>query len=107
MNPLGAGKGRFKLVELYWTLADIPKKYRSKVDSIQLGVVVQEKLLKKYGYARIYKPLLEDMLKLEREYKTINRYESIKSRRGMKKVMTIHIILTELKQGRPTGKLRG
>ena len=65
MNPLGAGKGRFKLVELYWTLADIPKKYRSKVDSIQLGVVVQEKLLKKYGYARIYKPLLEDMLKLE------------------------------------------
>ena len=66
VNPLGAGKGRSKLVELYWTIADIPKEYRSKVDSINLGIVVQEKLLKKYGYARIYKPLIEDMLKLER-----------------------------------------
>ena len=65
VNPLGAGKGRFKLLELYWTLADIPKKYRSKVDSIQLGIVVQEKLLRKYGYAQIYKPLIEDMMKLE------------------------------------------
>ena len=66
VNPLGAGKGRSKLVELYWTIADIPKEYRSKVDSIHLGVVVQEKLLRKYGYKLIYKPLIEDMLKLER-----------------------------------------
>ena len=67
VNPLGAGRGKYKLVQLYWTLIDLPKKYRTKIDQIHLSITVQEKLLKKYGYKKIYFRLIQDMLKLERE----------------------------------------
>ena len=46
VNPLGAARGRHKLLQLYWTLADIPKMYRGRIDRIQLGIVIREKLLK-------------------------------------------------------------
>ena len=38
---------------------------RSKVDVIQLAIVVKESLVKKYGYPIIYKQLIQDMCKLE------------------------------------------
>ena len=62
---LGSGRGKSKLLQLYWTVADLPLKYRSKTDSMQLGLVIQEKLLKKYGYLKVYERLLRDMLELE------------------------------------------
>ena len=67
VNPLGAGRGKYKLVQVYWTLVDLPKKYRTRIDQIQLSITVQEKLLRKYGYKKIYFRLIQDMLKLERE----------------------------------------
>ena len=73
VNPLGAGRGRSKLVQMYWTLADIPKKMRSKVDRIQLAIVVKEKILKKYGYATIYHPLIQDMKELEQVGIIVNK----------------------------------
>ena len=65
VNPLGAGKGRQKVIQVFWSLTDIPKHLRSKVDVIQLALVVKESLVKKYGYPIIYKQLIEDMCKLE------------------------------------------
>ena len=65
VSPLGAGKGRQKLLQVFWSLAEIPKHLRSKVDVIQLAIVVKESLVKKYGYSIIYKQLIEDMCKLE------------------------------------------
>ena len=65
VSPLGAGKGRQKLLQVFWSLAEIPKHLRSKVDVIQLAIVVKESLVKKYGYSIIYKQLIQDMCKLE------------------------------------------
>ena len=65
-NPLGAARGRNKMVEMYFTLADYPKAYRSKVDRINLVLVVKEKVLKKHGYAKCYKPLIDDLIDIER-----------------------------------------
>ena len=64
-NPLGSGKGKHKITQIFWTLADIPRNQRSKIDKIQLALVVKEKLLKKYGEKIIYKSLVADLKKLE------------------------------------------
>ena len=42
-NPLGSGRGKHKIVQIFWTLADIPRYQRSKIDRIQLALVVKEK----------------------------------------------------------------
>ena len=67
VSPLGAGRGRHKVLQLFWTIGDIPKKYRSQVDTIQLGIVVKSNLIRKYGYRKIYKQLISDLNILERE----------------------------------------
>ena len=65
VNPLAYARGKHKVVQIFWTLGDIPKHHRSQVDKIQLAMVVKEKLIKKYGYRRIYKQLISDLQKLE------------------------------------------
>ena len=64
-NPLGASRGTHKVVQVFFVLADIPKGQRSQIDRFQLTLIVKEKLLKKYGYVRIYEKFVEDLLKLE------------------------------------------
>ena len=67
-NPLGAARGTYKVVQVYYTLANIPKNQRSQVDRIQLLMVFREKLIKKYSYQMIYKRLIEDFQKLEQGF---------------------------------------
>ena len=64
-NPLGASRGTHKVVQVFFVLADVPKEQRSQIDRLQLTLIVKEKLLKKYGYVRIYKKFVEDLVKLE------------------------------------------
>ena len=64
-SPLAAGKGRHKILQMFWTIGDVPKKFRSKIDQIQICVIVKEHLIKKYGYSKIYEPLIEEMSLLE------------------------------------------
>ena len=64
-NPLGAARGTYKVVQVFYTLANIPKNQRSQVDRIQLAMIFKEKLLKKYSFKTIYKRLVEDLKKLE------------------------------------------
>ena len=64
-NPLSFAKGKHKIVQVFWTLADIPKSQRSQIDRINLALIVKEKVLKKYGYKIVYKKLLDDMKKME------------------------------------------
>ena len=66
VNPLGAARGRHKLLQLYWTLADIPKMYRGRIDRIQLAITIREKWIKKYGYEKVYGRMIADMRDLER-----------------------------------------
>ena len=64
-NPLGWAKGRHKVVQVFYTLCEIPRCQRSQIDRTQLCMVFKEKLLKKYGYDTIFKPLVEDLKELE------------------------------------------
>ena len=64
-NPLGAARGRYKIIQVFYTLAEIDKGQRSKIDRIQLLMVFRESLLKKYSMKKIFKPLIDDLKKLE------------------------------------------
>jgi hypothetical protein len=64
-NPLSSGKGKHKIVQLFWTLCEIPRHQRSAIDKIQVGLIFKEKLLKKYTQGQIFKSLLADLKTLE------------------------------------------
>jgi hypothetical protein len=67
-NPLGASKGVHKALNVYFTLIDIPKALRSKTENIFLILTALEKDLKENkeeNYAHFFKPLVEDLKKLE------------------------------------------
>jgi len=63
-NPLGACKGKNKLVNIYWTIAEIPKHLRSKTENWFLALSIKENDLK-LGREQVYKPLVDDLLRLE------------------------------------------
>ena len=64
-NPLGAKKGTYKLVNVYWTFAEIPKYLRSRSENWFLALSVKENDLK-LAREEVYKPLLEDLCCLEK-----------------------------------------
>ena len=64
-NPLSSGKGKHKIVQLFWSLCEIPRYQRSAIDRIQLGLIFKERLLKKYTQSQIFKALLTDLKTLE------------------------------------------
>ena len=66
-NPLGSARGTYKVVQVFYTLANIPKHQRSQVDKLHLCMVFRESLLKKYSYRIIYHKLISDLRKLEEE----------------------------------------
>ena len=65
VSPLGSSRGRHKVLQMFWSIGDLPKQFRSKVDNNFLCLIVQDSLLKKYGYKTIYKPLINDLKELE------------------------------------------
>ena len=64
-NPLGAARGTYKVVQIFYTIINIPKNQRSQVDKLQLAMIFREKLFKKYSSQVIYKRIVEDLIKLE------------------------------------------
>ncbi len=66
-NPLGATKGVNKALNVYFSLIDIPKVLRSKIENIFLVLSVRESELKenKENYVHFFKPLVDDLKKLE------------------------------------------
>ena len=64
-NPLGAAKGTYKIVAVYYTLGEIDKSQRSQIDRLQLVMVFREKLLKKYSLKTLFKPFIDDLKTLE------------------------------------------
>jgi hypothetical protein len=64
VNPLGAAKGVHKIVNVYLSLVDTPKSLRAKTENIFLVLSVKEKDLKQ-NYSAVYKPLIDDLKKLE------------------------------------------
>ena len=65
VNPLGAGRGRHKVIQIFFSICEIPKRQRSRIDRIQLVAVFKEKLIKRFGFKKIYSKLVEDLKVLE------------------------------------------
>ena len=68
-NPLGAARGCYKIVQVFMTLCEIDKAQRSQIDRVQLVSVFREKLLQKYSLKKLFKPIVDDLLKLEKGIK--------------------------------------
>lgn len=64
-NPLETSKKKHKMTAVYWVIANVPSEYRSTLHSIQLAVLCKASDVKKYGYAKILHPLIQDLVSLE------------------------------------------
>ena len=64
-NPLGWAKGRHKIIQVFYSIAQIPRSQRSQIDRMQLVLVCKEKLIKKYGCGVIFSKLVHDLKVLE------------------------------------------
>jgi len=65
VNPLGPKIHTYKLCAFYFVLGNIPPKYRSKLESIQLLILCKNCVMKKYGISRVVQRLVEDIRLLE------------------------------------------
>jgi hypothetical protein len=63
-NPLGASRGKHKIVNVYFSLGELPKALRSKTENKFLVLSVKNMHLKTHRQ-EIYKALVEDLKKLE------------------------------------------
>ena len=64
-NPLGTSKKIHKICGVYWTLANIPAKYRSVLHSTQLALLCNSNDVRQFGYQKVFAPLLADLKTLE------------------------------------------
>ncbi|XP_064470269.1 uncharacterized protein LOC135385020 [Ornithodoros turicata] len=71
-DPLGAKRGKHKLVVIYYSLLNVPAEYRSLLQHIHLAVVARDKLAERYGLDRILEPLVKDVTELETEGIVVN-----------------------------------
>ena len=62
---MGSARGVYKIVQVYYTLVNVPKEQRSQVDRMHLAMVFREKLLKKYSMKVIFSRLVTDLKRLE------------------------------------------
>lgn len=65
VNPLGTSKLKHKMCAVYWVIANIPSKYRSTLNSIQLALLCNTSTVKECGYAKVLQPLIYDLKILE------------------------------------------
>lgn len=65
-NPLGTSKKLHKLCAVYWVLGNIPTKFRSSLNAVQLALLCKVTTVKDCGHSEILRPLLQDLMVLER-----------------------------------------
>lgn len=64
-NPLGTSRRKHKLCAVYWIFGNLPPGSHSSLSSIYLALLAKTDHIKKYGYAKTFKPLLQDLKILE------------------------------------------
>ena len=67
VNPLGNKTVKYKTSGFYFVLGNLLPQYRSRQKDIHLAIMCSSKLISKYGYQEILRPLLDDLRKLETE----------------------------------------
>lgn len=66
-NPLGTSRKIHKICSVYWTLANLPSKYRSALHVIQLAALCKVADIQTFGYEKALGPLLRDLRTLEQD----------------------------------------
>ena len=61
VNPLGNKISKYKESAFYFTLGNIPAKYRSRLNNKNLVLLSPFALVQRYGYQDILLPLLDDI----------------------------------------------
>ncbi|XP_062538541.1 uncharacterized protein LOC134206825 [Armigeres subalbatus] len=64
-NPLGSRKGNNKLTNVCIKLQNIDSRLNSSLERVYVVLMVKSSVLKKYGYKKVFQPLIGDLLKLE------------------------------------------
>jgi len=64
VNPIGAARGKHKLNATYFTLGNLPNRFRSSLQHIHLVNLVKHKAVKAEGYSSVFSPLVQDLQKL-------------------------------------------
>lgn len=72
-NPLGTSKRKHKMCAVYWIIANLPGKYRSALNTIQLALLCNTETVKECGYDKVLYPLLCDLTSLEQHGVYIER----------------------------------
>ena len=64
-NPLGPHASKMKIGALYFTIANFTASNRAKVRNIYLAALFHSSYVKRYGWRKILKPLIDDLKSLE------------------------------------------
>ncbi|OXU17748.1 hypothetical protein TSAR_005125 [Trichomalopsis sarcophagae] len=54
-NPLGASKGKFKMIGMYFGLFNLPPFLRFKINNIKLVLLYKEKYISQFSWHEIFK----------------------------------------------------
>jgi hypothetical protein len=66
-NPIGSKRGKHKINAVYFTLGNLPIRYRSKLQHIYLVNIAKHKDVKAEGYAVAFAPLIQELKQLYTE----------------------------------------
>ena len=80
VNPLGVRAKTYKYCMIYYTIAEIPQEYRSKLSSIFLLACVKTNYVKKYGLRKILEDFIMGMKELENPRIFINNLGLVRGR---------------------------
>ena len=65
INPLRNKVSKYKILAFYFVLGNIPSKFRSRLNDMNLLLISPALFVQKYGYSEILQPYLDDLCKLE------------------------------------------
>ncbi|XP_064483298.1 uncharacterized protein LOC135396201 [Ornithodoros turicata] len=66
VNPLGAARGKYKIVCVYFSVLNLHPKYRSELQYIHLILLARNLHVQKYGMDELLKPMIEDLNEIEK-----------------------------------------
>lgn len=65
VNPLGSARKRYKILGVYFTLANLDQFYRSSIENLQLVLMCREEHFKYFGHDKVFSKMLSDIKELE------------------------------------------
>ncbi|XP_049519397.1 uncharacterized protein LOC125943886 [Dermacentor silvarum] len=71
VNPLGAKRGKQKLLAVYCVLLNLHTKHRSQLDNIYLVMLVRYAHVKTHGLDKVLQPMLDDLKQMYKDGLTI------------------------------------